>query len=87
MFVYTPRFSFSPSKFHRGIKLADDRSVVCYGPSSKADPDPRDGGDGDRGGGVQLAPTDISLFQNVMKLSKNWGGRIPRYKYPLLNIY
>lgn len=50
---------------------------------------PRPSGWGGRGGrgGVQLAPTDISLFQNVMKLSKNWGGRIPRYKYPLLNIY
>lgn len=76
MFIYTPRFSFSPSKFYCGIKLADDRSVVRYGPSSKADPDPRDGG-----GGVQLAPTDIILFQNVKKLSKNWGGRIPMYKY------
>lgn len=28
MFVYTPPFSFSPPKFRRGVKLADDRAAL-----------------------------------------------------------
>lgn len=31
MFVYTPPFSFSPPKFRRGIKLADNRSDLRRG--------------------------------------------------------
>lgn len=76
-------FFFFPFKVSLWNQTRRRRICCALRPFQQGRPRPSGWG----GGGVQLAPTDIILFQNVMKLSKNWGGRNPMYKYSLLNIH